>query len=285
MDPRRLSPERYVAHDCDVRFERPVFDRLAGNCALTACIRCGVVTFTSAAIDEPHPNDVRHLGNDVVALAPEVLAWVAEWPRRIRGRDEARWIFLPRGVRASALEELDALEAGAERDLAACGRREALVRSGIPAAPAQRGVVRELEVLCEVHEEVFFQDRDDPRALLRLFARGWHTLDVYADVLTAQPDLVRAVEEALDIEPLQTAALRVVDHEKLVTPRVLTYLDAALRSLTPETHQPYALVQLAVRLGAPALLGALEEAARKNGPERSYYFHEDLTTAIARLRS
>ena len=85
MELRILPPERQVSCSCDVAFQFPVLiDQTGWNDRISTCLHCGQIDLVKLIIDEPHPHDVRCVGNQLETLESAVHAWLAQWPSRIQ---------------------------------------------------------------------------------------------------------------------------------------------------------------------------------------------------------
>jgi hypothetical protein len=129
-----LPPEREADCGCDVRLERPVLrDPTGWNNRITACMGCGKVSLTESLVEEPHPHDVRCVGNRIEAVAADVLAWLSAWPRLAWGVwQEDRRVYLPASLRCQSTADLDFQERdflARQRNLSAAQR---LLSVGVP---------------------------------------------------------------------------------------------------------------------------------------------------------
>jgi hypothetical protein len=67
---RLMPPEREVDCPCAEPLQRSVFlDPTGWNQRVTACMRCGGLSFVEVLVEEPRPHDVRALGTRVLELA------------------------------------------------------------------------------------------------------------------------------------------------------------------------------------------------------------------------
>jgi len=111
--------ERTVACDCPATFHRPVLIEFNG---VNACLRCGTVTCTRTVGDDGRFTGDSWQTNLAVAIAPEVLEWLAQWPRvTVHRHASNRWptydylsrlerIYLPADARCETTKELQTLE-------------------------------------------------------------------------------------------------------------------------------------------------------------------------------
>jgi hypothetical protein len=129
MATSELADGRLVRCACAPQLVRPVGYRGDVN----ACMRCGTTTVTETLWDEPHPHVVRTLGYKLVAVEPDVLAWLAAWPR-LATSELNHEVFLTATERAEDVAALATLERAASAAQQRWSYRERLRRCRVPKA-------------------------------------------------------------------------------------------------------------------------------------------------------
>jgi hypothetical protein len=286
-----LPAERQVACACDVRMQRPVLhDHTGWNIRVTACMHCGTVTATRSIVEEPRPHDVRCIGNEVIPLAPDALAWLARWPRVAgdvwRGGDGT---FLPHDVRCATHQDLIDLEARAAQQ--PTPRIERLRAAGVPATSPPASLPTELAAFRQYQAALALPCEPAAREVMDVIARNPVTRSIVAQLLVSGADTDAAIAVALassDPDLRQAAIMVSTRQPSLVGDAVVRTCDALLAVLTSEADDgATALVHAVGMLGArmTPVLPTLEALVTRIDRQREYYFHKTAVEAVNRLRN
>jgi hypothetical protein len=139
---------------------------------VNACMRCGAVTVSDANWDEPHPHVVIVLGYSFVDVGPELLAWLAKWPRVIWAGGAVPRCFLPSTLRANDEAALEAIELADRREQTALSYAGRLRRAGVPSAPPPATLPKRLESFSLVWSALQLDDQTPLDTLIDQ-ATGW----------------------------------------------------------------------------------------------------------------
>jgi hypothetical protein len=288
MAARMLPPERQVDCACDALLQRPVLhDQSGWNVRVTACMRCGTVTGTRSIIEEPRPHDVRCVGNEVIELLADAIAWLALWPRRAGALwGSGPWLYIAHDVRCETVEELAALEG--QLALAPVARRwDRLRAAGTPAAPPPASLPRELESYRQFYEAMSLTDLQ-PDTLLSTIARAPVTIPVFAELLAADVETDEALARALqgDNELCRAAILVLTVTPGLAGAAVTRAFETMVSGFNSENDEGAGSIVNAIgAMGSRmrALVPALTALAGRIDQQREYYFHRATLQAVARL--
>ncbi len=271
-----MPAEQAVDCDCDVRLHRPVLHGHTGiNFRVGACMRCGTVTFAEAMVEEPRPHDVRCVGNRVAEVTPQVLAWLAEWPRQAAGvwqQDDA--VYLPAALRCETPEALAAAEQAALAAQRELDRVTRLRQAGFPGSAPPVALSKQCDSFRETWEGLQLTDETDLDTLVRHADwRTWAAPFAHA-VLARRPDLERVVLDLVNspVPSRHSAGLSIICALKLASPGILSLLDRRLKS-APRTERALdPLLNTVVSLGLAARsLRPTLRGLRKQVGDRDYY--------------
>jgi hypothetical protein len=282
-----LPPEKQVDCECASGLARPVFhDHTGRNTRVTACLACGRVCVTESRVIEPHPHDVQCVGNEVMPVSAETLAWLATWPRRIHepwgGRE---WLFAAAAARFATEGEIAAAARDAALEQQPMTRRERLLRNGLPSEPAPASLPKSLQTYRDVHDGAMLPDASLDAVFDRLPLNGWARA-VYDDQLAAWPGLPTALERHMSDPERAASAFRYAADRRVVSPGILDRLASALAGIEEQNDMAHAALHLAGALGPQAapVLAELEAALRRVDQNRDYYFHKSIAETITRCR-
>jgi hypothetical protein len=278
-----LPPEREVDCTCEVPLARPVgFEPTGRNTRVTSCLRCGVVTVVEAIVDEPRPHDVRCVGNVPVEMDPELLAWLAAWPR-VGGsfKDWKTPFFLPASHRASDESTL-AISEREERTLQSeLSLRQRLARCGVPSRAAPADLSPHLSCFMEVWNGLRL-DASTPYEALLLHVKTWARPFVI-ELLEQRPTFTTDVAELLRStdSARRTAGAELVVALRLAEPEILDALAHWLDEAAIDAGDLRRALDAAITLGKRGRLlrAALERLAARIG-KADYY----LTKRVLQVR-
>jgi hypothetical protein len=283
-----LPPEREVDCACAIPLQRPVgFDPTGATRHVTACVRCGVVTFLEVMIHEPHPNDTISVGNQPIILEPRVLAWLASWPR-LAGQD-SDWknlVFLSASVRARNKSTLAAIEAEECAAQASLSLKQRWLRAGVPdePVPASSELDTHLRRFVEVWEGLRLTESTPYEELLTHVRTGGYPFAL--ELLRRRPSFEADVAELLcssDVKRRQVGA-DLAGKLELATPAILASLEKWFDEGAPDTNL-YIAFDTVSRLGQKAkkLAIPLDRLAARIGTS-DYFLRERALNLAARLR-
>jgi hypothetical protein len=293
-----LPPERQVDCACDPVLHRPVFlDPTGWNHRVTACMGCGTVTVTESLVEEPHPHDVRCVGNRITAISAEVRDWLAQWPRLAWGvwqRD--RSVYLPASLRCPTPDALTAAEREALSAQSGIPHRERLETAGLPADPVPPGLPHTLKAFAQTWDGLRLTDDTDFDTLIAMADFGSWASPFALVILERRPNIAEEIAALLRTPPRNTlhgeapaavqSALTFIERKKFAPPPVMAALLDRIRAIPwQETREMHLLLDALVALG-PAAVEArplLKEMADRVG-DRNYYFHKRIEEVRERLR-
>lgn len=293
-----LPPEREVDCECNRHLHRPVFlDPTGWNYRVTACVRCGTVTVTESLVEEPHPNDVRCVGNRIAAVAPEAISWLSAWPCLAWGVwNEDRHIYLPAALRCQTVAELEAAERAQLAAQSPLSQAERLLGAGVPPTPPPASLPANLKPFPETQAGLQLTEETDFETLVAMASRSTWASPFAQAILERRPHIAEEIAVLLRTPlsnsfradppaPLQ-AALDFVSMKKFAPPVVMAALLERLRTVSPrETRYMHSLLDTLAYLGplAAEARPILKELADRVG-ERDYYFHKRIVDVREMLR-
>lgn len=221
-----LTAESRVDCGCDPSFQLPVgVDPTGNNHRITACLSCGKVEATEAAVDEPRAGDIRCHGHSVLALPGPLLEWFAQWPRMLM-----KWPYdyacLPSSTRCASAAELAETSAKAWADQAALPRGRRLRLAGVPRVPAPVPLPLHFQGYGVIWEALQLPAQTDP---IRLFGMAQYpsgTGPIAVDLILQREDRATLLKEfiAEPVPELRLGAFNVLLAERSLLPEVLPLL-------------------------------------------------------------
>jgi hypothetical protein len=276
MKAERPMSLRSVDCACDPALARAVAP--VGD--VSSCLRCGVVTVSEAVWDEPHPHVVVTLGFHFEEVAPEVLSWLARWPRIIWTGGVAPNYFLRADARALDAPALEALEIAARKEQEGLLYSARLRWAGVPPSPPPAALPPKLSMNAKVWAAMQVT-QDAPLGVLATHARDWS--GVIDDVFLRRPsplDDLLALLCSSDAVQRETA-YGFIDRLLLVNDALM---DAMKQRLEADDLAPQELHRLLIAVGAlgeraRALIPALRARAERD--KGDYYGHKRLLDVVA----
>jgi len=159
-----------------------------------ACVRCGDVGLFQAPGEDRTPRpDAPPPAPRPVDASPEVLAWVAAFPRLVSLHPD-RVGYVPAGFRVDDADAAQAAASAAVADQASLTVLERLRAAGLPTAPPPPDLPAALASFTDVQEAAAAADRGDVDELVALTAR-------FSVGRPATSPTRRVVEDAVVVTP------------------------------------------------------------------------------------
>lgn len=221
-----LTAESRVDCGCDPSFQLPVgVDPTGNNHRITACLSCGKVEATEAAVDEPRAGDIRCHGHAVLTLPAPLMKWFEQWPRMLM-----KWPYdyacLPSSTRCASAAELAETSAKAWAEQSALPRGRRLRLSGVPRVPASVPLPLHLQGYGVIWEALQLPAHTDPIRLFRMAQYPSGTGPIGVDLILKRDDRVALLKEYIlgSASDLRLGAFNVLLADRSLLPEVLPLL-------------------------------------------------------------
>jgi hypothetical protein len=257
-------------------------------------MRCGTTTVTETLWDEPHPHVVRTLGYKLVAVEPDVLAWLAAWPR-LATSELNHEVFLTATERAENVAALATLERAASAAQQPWSYRERLRRCRVPKAappaslselPNGSVVLSPSSPFVALWSALQLTDETPLATVLAHAGRGWGAR-IADEILVRRPALADEVAPLLlDGDPKRRdVGYAIVERHRLASDDMLATLGVRLADPTLEQQELHLALTALVALGASAapLAGVLDVVAKRFAND--YYLHKRIVDVTRMLTS